>query len=73
MAIDRELVIPPDIELDWRADLSFHAVPAVLLTWDLLALSPPWTVRSLPAMSLSAAIAFGYWAWVEHCYSHNGL
>ena len=29
-------------------DVSFHAMPAILLTIDLLFLSPPWTIRALP-------------------------
>jgi len=32
-----------------RADLSFHAVPAIVLAIDLLFLSPPWTIEALPA------------------------
>jgi hypothetical protein len=24
-------------------------------------------------MTLSSAIAVGYWAWVEQCFKHNGL
>lgn len=52
--------------------LGFHAMPAILLTLDLLLLSPPWTIAALPAMGLSAILAFSYWGWVEHCYKHNG-
>lgn len=47
-------------------------MPAVLLTLDLLFLSPPWTIHALPAMGISSVLAFGYWAWVEECYRHNG-
>jgi hypothetical protein len=72
-AIDRELVVPPEIHLDWRADVGFHAMPAILLVTDLLLLSPPWTIRALPATVVSAVLAFSYWGWVEHCFSHNGL
>lgn len=73
VAYDRHLVIPPEFELNIWADIGFHAIPSILLTWDLLALSPPWTVKNLPAVGLSAVLAFSYWGWVEHCYSHNGL
>ena len=73
VAIDRTLVIPPDFVLHLPADIGFHLMPALFLTWDLLALSPPWTIKNLPAVGISAVLAFSYWGWVEHCYSHNGL
>lgn len=73
VTIDRELVIPKEIQLNIWADIGFHAMPSILLSWDLLALSPPWTIESLPAMGLSTFLAFSYWGWVEHCFSHNGL
>ncbi|TVY40705.1 UPF0641 membrane protein [Lachnellula subtilissima] len=72
-AIDKTLVIPPEIYIDPYADVGFHAMPAILLTVDLLFLSPPWTIHAIPAMGLSSAIAVGYWAWVEHCFKHNGF
>ena len=53
--------------------MSFHGVPAIVLTLDLLFLSPPWTISVAPAFVLSAALAFGYWFWVELCYSYNGF
>jgi hypothetical protein len=53
--------------------MNFHFVPAFVLTVDLLLLSPPWTVSFLPAFGLSALLAFGYWFWVELCYSYNGF
>lgn len=71
--IDPRLVLPdfaPPLSLS--DDMSFHAVPALLLVTDLLFLSPPWTISALPAIGLSAFIAFGYWFWVELCYTHNG-
>lgn len=40
---------------------------------DLLFLSPPWTITALPSLGLSGIIAFGYWFWVEHCFSYNGF
>ena len=72
-AIDKRLLVPADIEVSPWADVGFHAMPSILLTVDLLFLSPPWTIRAAPAMALSLAIAVAYWAWVEACYSHNGL
>jgi protein-S-isoprenylcysteine O-methyltransferase Ste14 len=72
-AIDRELVVPPEIEVTPLADVGFHAIPAILLTFDLLFLSPPWTIRALPAMALSSALAGSYWVWIDHCYKQNGL
>ncbi|KAF4635220.1 hypothetical protein G7Y89_g2891 [Cudoniella acicularis] len=72
-AIDKSLVVPPEIQISPLADVGFHAVPSILLVVDLLFLSPPWTINALPAMGLSSAIAVGYWAWVEHCFKHNGF
>jgi hypothetical protein len=72
-AIDKTLVVPPEIHIAPVADIGFHAMPSILLTIDLLFLSPPWTIKPLAAMGLSSSIAVGYWAWVEVCYKHNGL
>lgn len=71
-AIDRNLVVPPDVALPFLPDFGFHAMPAIMLTVDLLLLSPPWTIKAYPAMALSLALAFLYWGWVEWCFSHNG-
>jgi len=71
-AIDRKLVVPPDVDIAPFADIGFHLMPALFLAVDLLFLSPPWTVHVLPAMGISFSIAFAYWAWVEHCFSYNG-
>jgi hypothetical protein len=57
--------------MDFHADLSFHAVPAISLCIDLLLFSPPYTIAFLPAFSLSGVIAFGYWFWIEQCYYYN--
>ncbi|RVX72306.1 hypothetical protein B0A52_04511 [Exophiala mesophila] len=72
-AIDPALVVPPDLELPWAADLSFHLAPTVFLLLDILLLSPPWSIRALPALGLSSAIAIAYWLWIELCFSHNGF
>lgn len=71
-AIDKKLLFPPDFELPLVPDLSFHLVPAVALTADLLLLSPPYTVPAYGAMAISMTIAFLYWGWVELCFSYNG-
>ncbi|PLN75248.1 acetyl-CoA synthetase-like protein [Aspergillus taichungensis] len=70
--IDERLVIPEWAYIPMNADLSFHAVPAIVLLIDLLFLSPPWTVSIFPALGISSSIAVGYWFWVEHCHAHNG-
>jgi hypothetical protein len=57
--------------MDFHADLSFHAVPAISLVIDLLLFSPPYTIAFLPALTLSGVIAFGYWFWIEQCYHYN--
>ncbi|CZR51080.1 related to UPF0641 membrane protein PJ4664.05 [Phialocephala subalpina] len=72
-AIDRKLLVPPEIHIAPWADVGFHAMPSILLVIDLLFLSPPWAIHVVPAMGLSSAIAVGYWAWVEQCYKHNGF
>jgi hypothetical protein len=72
-AVDKTLVVPPEIHIAPLADVGFHAMPSILLVIDLLFLSPPWTIHAIPAMGLSSTIAVGYWAWVEQCYRHNGL
>lgn len=71
-AIDSSLVVPPEVDLNPYADIGFHLMPALLLSIDLLFFSPPWTIHAFPAMGLSSVLAFGYWAWVEHCFKHNG-
>lgn len=70
--IDPELVVPPTVVIPLNADISMHAVPAVVLLLDLLLLSPPWTITVVPALGLSGVIAMFYWFWIEHCYQHNG-
>ncbi|KAG0651044.1 hypothetical protein D0Z07_2795 [Hyphodiscus hymeniophilus] len=72
-AIDKTLVVPPEIHIAPWADVGFHAMPSILLVIDLLFLSPPWTITAFPAMGLSSVLAVSYWAWVEHCYQHNGF
>jgi hypothetical protein len=47
-------------------------IPSALLVLDILFLSPPWTITPIPAIGLSAAIAFAYWFWIELCYQNNG-
>ena len=71
-AIDRSLVIPPEVELSAWADVGFHMIPAVVLTIDLLLFSPPWTINAVPAMGISSVIAVVYWVWIEHCHKVNG-
>lgn len=72
VSVDKELVIPKEFQLPLLADISFHAVPAIVLTIDYLLLSPPWTISFRQALSFSTAFAFTYWFWVEQCYRHNG-
>ncbi|KAJ5542851.1 FAR-17a/AIG1-like protein [Penicillium sp. DV-2018c] len=70
--IDERLVIPEDLDIPMYADVSFHATPSVVMLIDLLFLSPPWTITVLPSLALSSTIAFGYWFWIEQCFSKNG-
>ncbi|RAO68237.1 uncharacterized protein BHQ10_004249 [Talaromyces amestolkiae] len=72
-SIDPNLVVPPDeLHIPFHVDLGFHLVPSVVMLVDILFLSPPWTITALPSMALSSCIAFGYWFWIEKCYSVNG-
>ncbi|KAI5862730.1 FAR-17a/AIG1-like protein [Durotheca rogersii] len=71
-AIDKSLLFPPEVQLDFLPDFGFHAAPALFLAVDLLLLSPPWTIRGYPALALSEVLAFSYWLWVEYCFSRNG-
>lgn len=72
-SIDPHLVVPPDeLRIPFHVDLGFHLVPSVVMLVDILFLSPPWTITALPSMALSSCIAFGYWFWIEKCYSVNG-
>lgn len=72
-AVDKTLLIPPEIQIAPWADIGFHAMPSLLLSLDLLLLSPPWTIKAAPAMVLSTTLALSYWAWVEQCFKYNGL
>ncbi|KAF2141746.1 uncharacterized protein K452DRAFT_287706 [Aplosporella prunicola CBS 121167] len=72
-AVDPSLLMHPDLPpLGLLEDLSLHAAPALLLGIDVLALSPPWALKPLPALGLSSAVAVAYWFWVEQCFLHNG-
>lgn len=69
---DRSPINHIDLQVDHSTDIGFHAMPAIMLTIDLLFLSPPWTITALPSVGVSSVLAFGYWFWVEQCYKHNG-
>ncbi|KAJ5731879.1 hypothetical protein N7493_003360 [Penicillium malachiteum] len=70
--IDERLVLPDWAVIPLHADISFHAIPSIVMLIDLLYLSPPWTITIFPSLGLSGSIAFGYWFWVERCFQHNG-
>lgn len=70
-AIDKNLVFPEELQLPFLPDFGFHAMPAIMLALDLLLFSPPWTIKFQGAVALSTFLAFGYWAWIEYCFSHN--
>lgn len=71
-AIDPTLVVPPEYKIPMAVDLGFHFLPGLLLVFDYLMLSPPWTVGAPVVMGLTTAIGFSYWYWIELCYSKNG-
>lgn len=70
--IDPQLLFQEDMQLPLLTDLGFHFAPAVFLTADLILFSPPWTIPAYGVMLLSTGLAFGYWYWVELCFSING-
>ena len=70
---DKSLVLPDWMELPLPADLSFHAIPSIVLSLDFLLLSPPWTISTAIAMALSTTLAFSYWFWIDNCFKHNGF
>ena len=71
--VDKSLVIPDWAQLPLSADLSFHAIPPVLLVVDFLLLSPPWNISTTSAFGLSSMLALMYWPWVQKCFEHNGF
>lgn len=70
--IDERLVIPEWAVIPLSADVSFHAIPSIVLLIDLLFFSPPWTIDIVPALGLSGTFAVGYWVWIERCFKLNG-
>lgn len=71
-AIDPSLLMPDEFQIALIPDIGFHLAPAVFLTLDLVLFSPPWTIPTYGVFSISTALAFSYWYWVELCFSHNG-
>lgn len=71
--VDRDLVMPTWAQLPLHADFGFHAVPSLALTFDMLFLSPRWTITMPQAFGLSLTIGCGYWYWIERCFEHNGF
>lgn len=70
--VDPSLIVQPGFELSAWVDIGFHLAPALLLSLDLVLLSPPWTISAYGVMSLSTLFAFSYWYWVELCFNKNG-
>ncbi|PNY25226.1 Membrane protein [Tolypocladium capitatum] len=71
-AIDPDLLIQEGFDLPLLEDVGFHLAPVVFLTLDHVLLSPPWTMPAYGTMALSTVLAFGYWYWVELCFTKNG-
>lgn len=71
-AIDESLLTPEGFSIPLVPDVGFHLAPAVFLTIDLVLFSPPWTIPTYGVLTLSTALAFSYWYWVELCFKHNG-
>jgi len=71
-AVDKKLVVPPGHELPFIPDFGCHAMQAIMLTLDLMLLSPPWPIKAYSALGLDSVLAFLYWGWVEYCFTING-
>lgn len=69
--VELALLAQEGIQLPLLKDVGFHLAPAVLLTLDLVLLSPPWTVPACGTMAMSTVLAFAYWYWVELCFGKN--
>jgi FAR-17a/AIG1-like protein len=70
---DRTLLVDPKIapQLPPLDDMGFHLFPTLLLMVDTLFFSPPWETHALSALMYFSVFGFGYWMWVEHCFTHN--
>ncbi|KAI9748713.1 MAG: hypothetical protein M1815_003014 [Lichina confinis] len=62
-AIDKKLVLPDWAVIAPLADVGFHAAPSLFLLFDILLLSPPWTIAVLPSIGVSLSFALAYWAY----------
>jgi len=71
-AVDKRFVVPPGHELPIIPDIGLHAMPAIMLTLDLILLNPPWSIKAYGAMKLDLVLVFLYWGWIEYCFSLNG-
>ncbi|QKX54552.1 uncharacterized protein TRUGW13939_01639 [Talaromyces rugulosus] len=71
-AVEPSYILREDDIISFHVDLGFHLMPALFLLFDLLYLSPPWTISAAPAIGIYSGIAFCYWFWLEKCYSMNG-
>ncbi len=65
-------VVPREYELPFIPDFSYHGMPAIMLTLDLVLLGPPWLVKTGIVMTFSLVSIFVYWGWLEYCFSFNG-
>jgi hypothetical protein len=69
-AIDKTKVVPPGHGIALLPNLGLHAVPAIMLTLDMLA-GPVWPIKASTVHVLDTMFFLLYWAWLEYCYSFN--
>jgi hypothetical protein len=69
-AIDKTKVTPPGHGIALLPNLGLHAVPAVMLTLDMLT-GPAWPIKTSTVVFLDTAFFLLYWAWLEYCFSYN--
>ncbi|RFU73835.1 far-17a aig1 [Trichoderma arundinaceum] len=72
VVMGRNLIVAAGYKLPLLLNLGFHLAPAIFQSLDYILFSPPWTISTSGVAALSAAFAFGYRCWVNHCYSKNG-
>jgi hypothetical protein len=72
-AVDKNLLVKEGYSLPVVPDLCYHAMPAVVLTLDVVFLSPPSTVTVAQMLRTAGGLAVVYWVWIEHTYTMNNL
>lgn len=74
--VDTDLVLDPKfaVELSPSLDRKLHLYPAIFEV-SRAVLDPPdlWHAGLIPPVLVFGSLAGGYWAWIDHVFSHNGF